>query len=203
MDKNKVVLVGRLATEPVVSHTEDGEVIYKAFVESARLSGVVDRVRINVNSGWLCKQDLHKGDGVEINGELVTHNQKVANGKTKLVLKVKVDSICRIDINGCERDENIIDFTGYVCKDVVLRETPLGRRVADVLVAINGKSGASYVPCIVWNDACDIVRQFKVGAKIEALGRIQSREYQKRLPNGTYQKHTTFEVSIFTIREST
>ena len=48
---------------------------------------------------------------------------------------------------------NQIFLDGYVCKPPVYRKTPLGREIADILIAVNRPYGKSdYIPCIAWEE---------------------------------------------------
>ena len=78
-------------------------------------------------------------------------------------------------------DNNQIYLDGYICKPPVYRKTPLGKEVADLLIAVNRPYGKSdYIPCICWGRNARFVSSFEVGNHIQIWGRIQSREYTKR-----------------------
>ena len=96
-----------------------------------------------------------------------------------------------------EQDPNHIFLDGYVCKKPVYRKTPLGREIADVLLAVNRPYGKSdYIPCICWGRNARYADQFEVGTHVQIWGRIQSREYQKKIGEDEYEKRTAYEVSV-------
>lgn len=92
---------------------------------------------------------------------------------------------------------NTILLDGYICKLPVYRKTPLGREIADLLLAVNRPYGKSdYIPCICWGRNARFAASFEVGEHVQVLGRIQSREYVKRLSETESEKRTAYEVSV-------
>ena len=92
---------------------------------------------------------------------------------------------------------NQIYLDGYICKEPIYRKTPLGREIADLLVAVNRSYGKSdYIPCICWGRNARFAGKFEVGTHIHLWGRIQSRTYQKRLDNDVVEKRTAYEISV-------
>ena len=92
---------------------------------------------------------------------------------------------------------NQILLDGYICKDPIYRKTPLGREIADLLVAVNRSYGKSdYIPCICWGRNARFAARFEVGVHVQIWGRIQSREYVKRLNEDEVEKRTAYEVSV-------
>ena len=116
--------------------------------------------------------------------------------KNRLVLSIFVKEI------EFTEDKNILtlnnaNFMGYICKEPVYRKTPLGREIADVLIAINRTYRKSdYVPCILWGRNAKFCETLKVGELVKLSGRIQSRTYEKKLDNGQQIKKTAYEVSV-------
>ena len=102
-----------------------------------------------------------------------------------------------VEIPEGEQNPNHIFLDGYVCKKPVYRKTPLGREIADVLLAVNRPYGKSdYIPCICWGRNARYADQFEVGAHVQLWGRIQSREYQKKIDEEVYEKRVAYEVSV-------
>ena len=102
-----------------------------------------------------------------------------------------------INIDEGEQNPNHIFLDGYVCKHPVYRKTPLGREIADVLLAVNRPYGKSdYIPCICWGRNARFADQFEVGTHVQIWGRIQSREYQKKIDEEIYEKRVAYEVSV-------
>ena len=106
-----------------------------------------------------------------------------------------------------EYDENInpnqIEITGYVCKEPIYRTTPFKREIADVLIAVNRSFNKSdYLPCIAWGRNAKYVSTLNVGDKLEMVGRIQSRVYQKRIDENTVEEKVAYEISLNKIIKS-
>ena len=54
---------------------------------------------------------------------------------------------------------------------------------------------SDYLPCIAWGRNARFVKNFSVGDKVSVTGRIQSRDYQKRINDELITK-TAYEVSL-------
>ena len=66
-----------------------------------------------------------------------------------------------------ERNKNIIELTGFVCKPTVYRMTPFKREICDILIAVNRAYNKSdYIPCIAWGRNARFAQNFEVGDKI-------------------------------------
>ena len=187
MDKNEVKLSGMIVSEPRFSHMRDGKAVYKTTMEVVRESGKTDLVPLNINIDLMRKVQVNSTYFVK--GKFVSFNK---NGK--LILSVDVEEIGHCDLQTI--DLNIIAFTGYIVKDVVCRVTPLGKNIADLIIATNGERWSSYLPCIVWYKNCEIVKDMAVGTRVECVGRLQSREYDKKLEDGTIERRIAYEVSL-------
>ena len=186
---NKIRLDGKVTTEPEFSHECKGEKFYKLFLESGRKSEVVDTLPCLVPEVFL--KDVEVGECVGINGEIRTRNNH-SDGKSKLEIYVFV-----LGVDNYEgQDSNYVELEGYVCKDPLYRETPLGREIADLTIASNRPYGKSdYIPCIVWGRNALIASDIPVGAKVIIYGRLQSREYVKMLDDETREIKVAYELS--------
>ena len=186
---NKIRLDGKVTTEPEFSHECKGEKFYKLFLESGRKSEVVDTLPCLVPEVFL--KDVEVGEFVGINGEIRTRNNH-SEGKSKLEIYVFV-----LGVDNYEgQDSNSVWLEGYVCKDPLYRETPLGREIADLTIASNRPYGKSdYIPCIVWGRNALIASDIPVGAKVIIYGRLQSREYVKMLDDETREIKVAYELS--------
>lgn len=186
---NKIRLDGKIATEPEFSHECKGEKFYKLFLEAGRKSEVVDTLPCLVPEVFL--KDVEVGECVGINGEIRTRNNH-SDGKSKLEIYVFV-----LGVDNYEgQDINSVELEGYVCKDPLYRETPLGREIADLTIASNRPYGKSdYIPCIVWGRNALIASDIPVGAKVRIYGRLQSREYVKMLDDETREIKVAYELS--------
>lgn len=193
MKNNNVNLVGVLST-PIMEIEDKG--IYQFNINTERNSGIIDILPCVINDKTLkaAEEDLNthfnNGDRVEIFGEFRSRNVFDDKGKSHLQLYVYVEKIAL----GICTDNNEVKLTGTICKDIILRKTPLGRQIANLIVAVNrDNSKSDYLPCIAWNAGARILSDYKVGDKLTITGRIQSRVYTK--PNDPTE-HTAYEISI-------
>lgn len=190
---NQVFISGEIVTEAEFSHEVYGEGFYEMNVLVKRLSGQGDVLPVTVSERLIADKDL--GVGVTINaiGQFRSYN-KLVNGKSKLMLTVFVREILD-EVN--VKNPNSIVLTGYVCKPPVYRTTPFNREIADLLIAVNRSYNKSdYIPCIAWGRNARFAKNLAVGEKIAVSGRIQSREYQKRISDDDIKTMTAYEVSI-------
>lgn len=192
MNNNKVFLSGVVETEPVYSHESFGEVFYEVRLSVPRLSEHTDSVPVTV-SEKLIGDNFQVGKNVALKGQFRSYN-KVEDGKSKLMLTVFVREI--IDFNET-MNPNIIELVGYVCKPPTYRTTPFKREICDVLIAVNRSYNKSdYLPCIAWGRNARFVKNLEVGKKVSIVGRIQSRDYQKKTETGDILNKTAYEISI-------
>lgn len=194
-ENNSIQIGGRVAKEPVFSHEIFEEKFYKFYLETKRLSDSYDELPVIISERLININELKNGILLKIEGQFRSYNQ-LNNGRSKLVL-----SIFAKEINLCD-DENIITlndatFIGYICKNPIYRKTPLGREIADVLIAVNRSYKKSdYIPCILWGRNAKFCETLSVGSRVKLNGRIQSRKYEKKTENGDVIPMTAYEVSI-------
>ncbi|MBQ6465495.1 MAG: single-stranded DNA-binding protein [Oscillospiraceae bacterium] len=193
IDINLVRLCGTLAAKPVFSHESRGQAFYRLPLEVRRLSGAADTLPV------LLRRELLEALGAEgeklcVTGELRTFNNHRGEG-ARLVITVfaRELSFC-----GGE-DEDAVQLSGTLCKPPVLRRTPLGREICDLLLAVNRRYGRSdYLPCICWGRTAREAAALGVGARVRLEGRFQSRGYIK-LVDGAPVEKTAYEVSASTV----
>lgn len=191
MNNNKVFLCGTVVDEPVFSHETFGEGFYEVKMSVPRLSEHVDILPITVSEKLLSSFKL--GSKVSIKGQLRSYN-KLESQKSKLVLSVFVREVIEPSPS---MNPNIIEISGYICKPPVFRTTPFKREICDILVAVNRAYNKSdYLPCIAWGRNAKYIKDVPVGTKVDIVGRVQSREYQKKLENGEVVTKTAYEISI-------
>ena len=95
------------------------------------------------------------------------------------------------------QDINQIILNGFICKPPVYRTTPFNREITDILLAVNRAYNKSdYIPCISWGRNARYCGKRQVGDNVCITGRIQSRKYQKKLPDGTVLDKVAYEVSV-------
>ena len=191
---NEITLSG-VIEKIELSHSKLSEKFYCIQLNSFRQSGTIDSIRCIASEIYI--NGLQEGMSVEIFGNIRTRN--VSDGaKTHLDVFVFVNDIK----NTGDSCENCVLLDGFICKTPIVRDTPNGRRLSDVLLAVNGNFGkSSYIPCIIWGRNADRVAMCKVGTEIKLKGRLQSREYVKRLEDGTEEIRTAYEVSVMCFEE--
>ena len=199
-DENNVVnLRGELDNKLEFSHEIFGEKFYNMKIKINRLSDSFDILPMTVSERLLQDIDLDKQNLVNVVGQLRSYN-KTLNNKNRLVLTVFVREIKSIDEEN--KDPNSIFLDGYVCKEPVYRKTPLGREITDLLVAINRPYNKSdYIPSIVWGRNAKFAKNLKIGDRIQLWGRVQSREYEKKIDENNVVKKMAYEVSISKIKK--
>ncbi len=190
---NKVYLSGEIVTEARFSHEIYGEGFYEMDVLVKRLSGQSDILPITVSERLIEKSNLKIGSYLSAIGQFRSYNKQV-DGKSKLMLTVFVREI--LDVN-YSQNPNVIVLTGFICKPPIYRTTPFCREIADLLIAVNRAYNKSdYIPCIAWGRNARFVKNLQVGERVVLSGRIQSREYQKKLSETETKLMTAYEVSI-------
>lgn len=195
-DNNQVSIVGEIVSDFKYSHEVFGEGFYLVDILVSRLSNSADVIPVMVSERLMSVKEDCKGLNVEILGQFRSYNRHEEN-KNRLVLSVFAREI-RV-LNGDEENlkPNYIFLDGYVCKAPIYRKTPLGREIADLLLAVNRPYGKSdYIPCICWGRNARFAENFDVGGHIQVFGRIQSREYQKKISENEFEKRVAYEVSV-------
>ncbi|WP_353092554.1 single-stranded DNA-binding protein [Tissierella praeacuta] len=199
MDTNSVKLVGKVASERVFSHEMYGEGFYNVDLEVPRLSDSVDVLPITVSERLMVDVDLSIGQHIIVEGQLRSYNRYIDSGN-RLVLTIFAKDIYipnEDELTEVLRKPNEIYLDGYICKKPIYRTTPFGREITDILIAVNRSYNKSdYIPCISWGRNARFCEKMLVGDHIKLWGRVQSREYQKKLDDGEVQKKIAFEVSI-------
>ncbi len=190
---NKVFLSGVIVAEAKFSHEVYGEGFYETEVNVKRLSGQADIIPVTISERLIESHNLSVGSEICAIGQFRSYN-KLVDGKSKLMLTVFVREIVGGD--GARNPNNIV-LSGYICKPPVYRTTPFAREIADVLIAVNRAYNKSdYIPCIAWGRNARFVKNLGVGEKIAVSGRIQSREYVKKISETESRTMTAYEVSI-------
>ena len=199
MTHNEAVAVGKVVSEPQFSHTHFQEDFYILELEIPRLSENSDVINIMVSDKLYDLDTIVPGDCFKIYGQFRSYNNYSGMGnKLVLVLFAKEMELC--DESVFFEDDikpNSLFLSGYICKEPVYRTTPFGREITDLLIAVNRAYGKSdYIPCIAWGRNAKYSSKLKVGDHIEIWGRMQSREYQKKLENDEIVTKKAFEISI-------
>ncbi len=190
-NENRALLRGTAAADPAWSHETHG-VVYETFpLAVLRLSGWSDTINVIAPRELLEQCPVQAGMPVEVEGEVRSFNNKSGSG-SKLVITLHARSLRR----GEGPNENRLTLAGVLCKPPVLRRTPLGREICDLMLAVNRRYGrADYLPCISWGGLARCCGELEVGDGVRLEGRLQSRAYTK-LENGESRQRTAFEVSV-------
>lgn len=195
-DNNQVSVAGEVVSEFEFSHEVFGEGFYCLHIQVGRLSESFDVIPLMISECLMDVKADYRGKYIEVLGQFRSYNRHEAN-RNRLVL-----SVFAREVNICEEEDsevkpNHIYLDGYICKKPVYRKTPLGREIADLLVAVNRPYGKSdYIPCICWGRNARFAEKFQVGEHIQLWGRIQSREYQKKISENEVERRVAYEVSV-------
>jgi len=196
IENNMVTISGKVISNIEFSHEVYGEGFYYFMLEVPRLSDSSDRIPITVSERLLVKQKLEIGKIVEIEGQFRSYNSYNNDGN-RLVLTVFAREINFLEDEKKIKNPNQIFLNGYICKRPVYRTTPFGREITDILLAVNRPYNKSdYIPCICWGRNARYSEALSVGDNVKVWGRIQSREYQKKLDSGDIITKVAYEVSV-------
>ncbi len=188
---NRVQLCGTVDSAPVLSHVNHEVSFYKFTLAVERLSGLADKLTVIAPQRLLAAADIQTGDTVTVRGQLRSFNNKSGQG-SRLVISVFAHTLEK----GGETPFNLIQLSGVLCKPPVLRRTPLGREISDIILAVNRRYGrADYLPCIAWGAVAQQVACMTTGERLTIEGRVQSRTYAKTA-GGVTTERTAYEVSI-------
>ncbi len=196
MENNQVVIMGTIAGGFTYSHEIFGEGFYMVDVEVQRLSDSTDLIPLMVSERLMDVTRDYTGTMVMVTGQFRSYNRHEEK-KNRLILSVFAREVEMIEEMGESAKSNQIYLDGYICKEPIYRKTPLGREIADLLIAVNRPYGKSdYIPCICWGRNARFASSFEVGTHCAIWGRIQSREYMKKLSEETAEKRIAYEVSV-------
>ena len=196
IENNQVTIMGKVATEFSFSHEDFGEGFYMVEVEVKRLSNSEDRIPLMISERLIDVTQDYTGEYIMVHGQFRSYNRHEEQ-KNRLVLSVFVREISFMEEEPDGTKTNSIWLDGYICKEPIYRKTPLGREIADLLLAVNRPYGKSdYIPCICWGRNARYASGFEVGEHVQLLGRIQSREYVKRISDTETEKRVAYEVSV-------
>ena len=196
IENNQVSIIGKVASSFTFSHQVFGEGFYLVDVLVKRLSDSEDRIPLMVSERLVDVSQDYEGEYIMVQGQSRSYNRHEEK-KNRLVLSVFVRELSFVEEADDSIKTNQIFLDGYICKPPVYRKTPLGREIADLLLAVNRPYGKSdYIPCICWGRNARYASAFEVGGHVLLWGRIQSREYIKKLGENETEKRTAYEVSV-------
>ena len=222
LENNYLTLVGKVSSEKKLSHEIYGERFYSFDLNIPRLSGSADVIPVTASERLFTDEMLEMGTKLMIKGQFRSYNS-YENEKNRLILTVFAKDMQKVedekeneeaenvDIveNGETADEtrkeifrkdyvtNEVVLVGYICKKPIYRQTPFGREIADILLAVNRAYNKSdYIPSIAWGRNARFCQNLEVGTEVKIVGRVQSRNYEKKLEDGTILKKVAYEVSV-------
>ena len=196
IENNKVSVIGEIISGFTFSHEVFGEGFYLVNVAVSRLSEQADIILLMISERLIDVNADYRGAYIRAAGQFRSYNRHEEK-KNRLVLSVFVRELEFTDEEVENAKTNQIFLDGYICKPPVYRKTPLGREIADLLMAVNRPYGKSdYIPCICWGRNARYASAFEVGGHVLIWGRIQSREYMKRISENETEKRIAYEVSV-------
>jgi len=203
LESNYLTLVGKVTGEKKFSHEIYGERFFIFKLSIPRLSGNADIIPITVSERLITDEMLQEGKKLLVKGQFRSYNS-YENERNKLILTVFAKDVVEVEEN--EEDNEIVKkdsisnevvLIGFICKKPIYRQTPFGREIADILLAVNRAYNKSdYIPCIAWGRNARFSQNLEVGTKVKVVGRVQSREYEKKHEDGTVETKIAYEVSI-------
>ena len=209
LENNYLTLVGKVTSEKKFSHEIYGERFYSFDLSTPRLSGTADIIPVTVSERLINDDMMTIGTKLLIKGQFRSYNS-YENEKNRLILTVFAKDIEKLEdaveeAEGEESNEfakkdtitNEVVLVGYICKKPIYRQTPFGREIADILLAVNRAYNKSdYIPSIAWGRNARFCQNLEVGTEVKIVGRIQSRNYEKKYEDGTVVKKVAYEVSV-------
>lgn len=193
LGNNQANVIGVVDDEKCFSHQVYGEKFFLFTLRVPRLSGMDDFLKVMVSERLLSDCGCEVGERILVEGQFRSYNS-VDSSQSKLVLTVFAKSIAYCDD---EENRNELFLNGYICKLPTYRTTPFGREITDMLLAVNRTYNKSdYIPIIAWGRNARYCKNFEVGDNIKVWGRIQSRNYQKRIGEDEVISKVAYEVSV-------
>jgi len=211
LENNYLTLVGKVTGEKEFSHEIYGEKFYRFSLSIARLSGNADIIPITISERLITDETLTEGKKLLIKGQFRSYNS-FENERNKLILTVFAKDVQElpeneeqeVEVEGedgeiAKKEEmtNEVVLIGFVCKKPIYRQTPFGREIADLLLAVNRAYNKSdYIPTIAWGRNARFCQNIEVGTQVKIIGRVQSRQYEKKHEDGTVENKVAYEVSV-------
>ena len=200
-ENNQVMIAGEIISDFTFSHEVYGEGFYMVDVAVNRLSNFADYIPVMVSERLLDVSKDWKGQYISVVGQFRSYNRHEEK-KNRLVLSVFARELSLVQEVDEDVKSNQIFLDGYICKEPIYRKTPLGIEIADLLIAVNRSYGKSdYIPCICWGRNARFASTFEVGTHVQIQGRIQSREYVKKINELETEKRIAYEVSVSKIEQ--
>lgn len=139
---------------------------------------------------------------VTLAGNLRSYSSKLENGKNKVELYV-FTYFDQPDLNENDEEEiNCLEMDGRICKIEQLRTTSSGKHNIHLILANNlivsegTKKLNSYIPCIAWGKEALELSKLPVNTALSIRGKLHSREYKKKMSDGTFEIRVAHEAVI-------
>lgn len=205
LENNYLTLVGKVTGEKKFSHEIYGESFYIFNLEIPRLSGNSDIIPITISERLIKEDTLQAGKKLLVKGQFRSYNS-YENEKNRLILTVFAKDVAELEENSEEEENEMVKkdiitnevvLVGFICKKPIYRQTPFGREISDILLAVNRAYNKSdYIPCIAWGRNARFCQNLEVGTQVKVVGRVQSRMYEKKHEDGTVENRVAYEVSV-------
>jgi len=202
LENNQLILVGKVTSDKRLSHEIYGEKFYIFDLSVPRLSGNADIIPITISERLLLEDNLDVGKNIIIEGQFRSYNS-YENERSRLVLTVFAKEIKFAEnqeedfVPSKENTSNEVILDGFICKKPIYRKTPFGREISDILLAVNRAYNKSdYIPCIAWGRNARFCENMPIGTEVRVIGRVQSRQYEKKYEDGTSENKVAYEVSV-------
>ena len=205
LENNYLTLVGKVTGEKKFSHEIYGERFYIFNLEIPRLSGNSDIIPITISERLIKEDTLQAGKKLLVKGQFRSYNS-YENEKNRLILTVFAKDVAELEENSEEEENEMVKkdiitnevvLVGFICKKPIYRQTPFGREISDILLAVNRAYNKSdYIPCIAWGRNARFCQDLEVGTQVKIVGRVQSRTYEKKFEDGTVEQRVAYEVSV-------
>lgn len=205
LENNYLTLVGKVTGEKKFSHEIYGERFYIFNLTIPRLSGISDVIPITISERLFEDGMLEEGKELLVKGQFRSYNS-FEGERNRLILTVFAKDVKILEKNEEDSENeyakkdvitNEVILTGYICKKPIYRQTPFGREIADILLAVNRAYNKSdYIPCIAWGRNARFCQNLVVGSQIKLIGRVQSRTYEKKYEDGSVEERIAYEVSV-------
>ena len=205
LENNYLTLVGKVTGEKKFSHEIYGESFYVFNLEIPRLSGNSDIIPITISERLIKEETLQEGHQLLVKGQFRSYNS-YENNKNRLILTVFAKDVVELEENSEEEENEMVKkdiitnevvLVGFICKKPIYRQTPFGREISDLLLAVNRAYNKSdYIPCIAWGRNARFCQNLEVGTQVKVVGRVQSRMYEKKHEDGTVENRVAYEVSV-------
>jgi len=196
---NNIEIRGAISSDFTFSHEVYGEGFYNFTVGSSRLSESVDILPVTVSERLISGMNLTQGDLIDIRGQVRSYNSYIQEERrNRLLITIFAREIELVDgETSNSKNPNNVYLDGFICKKPVFRETPFGREIADILLAVNRSYNKSdYIPCICWGRNARFASTLNISDNVRIGGRLQSRMYQKKYEDGSVVEKSAYEISI-------